>query len=167
MAIRKHNTARRKRGADYDSPWKDALDHFFEACLAFFFPAAHADIDWGRRHEMLDKELQQIVRTAKLGRRHVDKLVRVWLKSGEARWLLIHVEVQARKEKAFPKRMYVYNCRIFDRYDEEVISLAILADDNPAWRPTEYGYGRWGFHAGVRFPVVKLLDYAANCEALE
>ena len=32
--------------ADYDSPWKEALDRYFEACLALFFPEAHADIDW-------------------------------------------------------------------------------------------------------------------------
>ena len=80
---------------------------------------------------MLDKELQQIVRQAKRRRRYVDKLVKVWLKSGEEQWLLIHVEVQTEREGDFPRRMYVYNYRIFDRYDREVISLAILADDDP------------------------------------
>src|SRR5207248_8912974 len=112
-------------GADYDSPWKEALDRFFEPCLAFFFPQAHADIDWTRGHVMLDKELQKIVRQAKQGRRVVDKLAKVWLKSGAERWVLIHVEVQARRERDFPRRMYVYNYRIFDRYDREVVSLAI------------------------------------------
>jgi hypothetical protein len=73
---------------------------------------------------------------------------------------LIHVEVQTQREGDFPKRMHVYNYRIFDRYDKEVISLAILADDDPAWRPSRFGYGRWGFRTGTEFPVVKLLDYA-------
>jgi hypothetical protein len=167
MAKRKHSRGRRGPGTDYDSPWKEALDRFFEACLAFFFPQAHADIDWSRRYETLVKELQQIVRQAKHGRRYVDKLVKVWLKSGEERWLLVHVEVQAWKEAGFPKRMYVYNYRIFDRYDQEVVSLAILADDDPAWRPSQFSYGRWGFRAGVEFPVVKLLDYAPHWQALE
>jgi hypothetical protein len=63
--------------------------------------------------------------------------------------------------------MYVYNYRLFDRYDKEVISLAILADDDPSWRPSQYGYGRWGFHAGIAFPTVKLLDYAGKAQALE
>jgi hypothetical protein len=31
--------------ADYDSPWKDVLDLFFEAAMEFFFPQAHAQID--------------------------------------------------------------------------------------------------------------------------
>ena len=31
---------------DYDSPWKDILDLQFEEFMAFFFPTAHAQIDW-------------------------------------------------------------------------------------------------------------------------
>ena len=135
--------------------------------MAFFFPQAHAEIDWTRGYEMLDKELQPIVRSSKQGRRYVDKLVKVWLKSGEEKWLLIHVEVQTWKEDDFPRRMHIYNQRIFDRYDREVISLAILADDDPDWRPNQFGYSRWGFRTGTEFPIVKLLDYATHDQALE
>jgi hypothetical protein len=71
------------------------------------------------------------------------------------------------KEGGFPKRMYVYNYRIFDRHNREVISLAILADEDANWRPDHFGYGRWGFHTEIRFPVVKLLDYAPHWQALE
>jgi hypothetical protein len=63
---------------DFDSPWKEALDLYFKAFMAFFFPLAHADIDWKRGYEMLDKELQKIVPQAEQGRRLVDKLVKVW-----------------------------------------------------------------------------------------
>ena len=31
---------------DYDSPWKEALDVYFRAFLAFFYPLIHDDIDW-------------------------------------------------------------------------------------------------------------------------
>ena len=44
--------------SDFDSPWKEALERYFEAFVAFFFPAAWADIDWERGFEFLDKELQ-------------------------------------------------------------------------------------------------------------
>ena len=50
--------------------------------------------------------------------------------------------------------------RISDRYDHEVISLAIFADDDPGWRPDRYEYTRWGFRSLTEFPVVKLLDFA-------
>ncbi len=159
--------ARKPPGADYDSPWKEALDHYFERCIAFFFPQAHADIDWGRGYETLDKELQPIVRRSKHGRQYVDKLVKVWLRNGEEKWLLIHIEVQASREGDFPLRIHVYNHRISDRYGHEVISLAILADDDPAWRPGRYETARWGFRSLTEFPIVKLLDYAPQCEELE
>lgn len=71
-----------ERPADFDSPWKDVLDEFFEQCMAFFFPQAHAQVDWARGYEFLDKELQKITADAVIGRRMVDKLVKVWLRSG-------------------------------------------------------------------------------------
>jgi hypothetical protein len=49
--------------------------------------------------------------------------------------------------------------RIFDRYGREVVSLAVLGDDQINWRPQEYSYGRWGCEMRLRFPIIKLLDY--------
>ena len=55
--------------ADDDSPWKTILERYFSDFLAFFFPEAHAGIDWTHGYTLLDKELQKVVRDAKLGRR--------------------------------------------------------------------------------------------------
>ena len=68
---------------DYDSPWKAALEEYFEEFMAFFFSAAHAEIDWNRPVEFLDKELQQVALAAETGRRYADKLAKVWKKNGE------------------------------------------------------------------------------------
>src|SRR5207248_1512165 len=84
--------------SDFDSPWKEALDVYFEPFVALFFPEAHAEIDWSRGYEALDKELQQVVREAEQGRRVVDKLVRVWRLQGDEEWVLIHIEVQGQEE---------------------------------------------------------------------
>jgi hypothetical protein len=96
---------------DYDSAWKEVLERYFEEFTAFFFPQAHAEIDWTMGHEFLDKELQQVVRDAELRRRLADKLVKVWSRDGEEAWVLVHVEVQGGVEREFAKRMYVYNTR--------------------------------------------------------
>ena len=48
--------------------------------------------------------------------------------------------------------MYVYNYRIFDKYNKEVASFAVLGDDNPDWRPDHFGYRRWGTEAGTPLP---------------
>ncbi len=150
--------ARPQRG-DLDSPWKDAVQHFLASFLAFFFPRLHRDIDWSRGYVALDKEFQQIVRGAKAGRRLADKLFRVWLSNGKEKWLLIHIEVQGGKEKRFARRMFQYNHRCFDLYQRRVISLAVLTDDRPNWRPDRFRYGGWGCKIGIVFPVAKLLDY--------
>src|SRR5205085_12440260 len=42
-----------------------------------------------------------------------------------------------------------------------------LCDDQPNWRPSRFGYGGGGCRVGIRFPVVKLLDYASRQEELE
>ncbi len=102
---------------DHDSPWKDVLHRYFREFMAFFFPEAHDDIDWGRGYEFLDKEFQKIVRDAELGRRLLDKLVKVWRKDGEEAWVLAHIEIQGQEEEEFAKRIYTYNYRIFDRYN--------------------------------------------------
>lgn len=155
------------RRADYDSPWKDALDRYFEPFMALFFPDAHAQIDWSRGYEALDKELHQVVREAELGRRVVDKLFRVWRTSGDEEWVLIHIEVQAEQEAEFERRMFVYHYRLFDRYNRAVVSLAVLADDKPGWRPARFGYELWNCGVAFWFPSVKLLDWATDDAALE
>lgn len=152
---------------DYDSPWKESLDQYFEAFILFLFPHIHGGIDWSRGYESLDKEFQQVAREAEQGRRYVDKLVRVWRKDGQEAWVLIHVEVQGRREAEFPLRMYVYNYRAFDRYNVPVVSLAVLADDDPDWRPTAYQQDLWGCTTGIVFPHVKLLDYRPRTAELE
>ncbi len=153
--------------ADYDSAWKEALDLYFEAFLRLLFPEVHRQIDWSRGYESLDKEFQQIVREAELGRRYVDKLVKVWTKDGTECWVLIHVEIQTTREADFPQRMFVYNYRVYDRYNRPVASLAVLADDDDTWRPTEFRSSVFGCETGIRFPAVKLLDFAAREATLE
>jgi hypothetical protein len=79
--------------ASYDTPWKIALEQHFQTFMAFYFPQAHAQIDWGFPHEFLDKELQAVVKHSLVGTRHVDKLVKVRRLSGQEEWIYIHVEI--------------------------------------------------------------------------
>ncbi len=94
---------------EYDSPWKEILEDYFEDFMAFFFPKAHQDIDWKAGYTFLDKELEKVVRDAELGSRRVDKLARVKRKNGQEAYVMAHVEVQGQYESGFAKRMYVYN----------------------------------------------------------
>jgi hypothetical protein len=152
---------------DHDSPWKEALENRFPEFLALLFPAIHAEVDWGRDLEFLDKELQQVVQDAELGRRHTDKLVKVWACDGSETWVLIHVEVQGDAEAGFAERMYVYHYRLFDRYKVDIVSLGVLADTTKTFRPTTYRWARWGCEIEFHFPMVKLLDWRSRWAELE
>lgn len=152
---------------DYDNPWKDILEAYFEDFIAFFFPHIHADIDWSKGYTFLDKELQQVVQDAELGKRFADKLVKVWKVDGQETWVLCHIEIQSQEEANFPHRMFVCNYRLRDCYNRPVASLAILGDERLTWRPQTYQDELWNCRISFEFPIVKLLDYAKHWSDLE
>jgi len=45
----------------YDSPWKEVIERYFPEFMAFYFPDAHAEIDWSKEHVFLDQELRAVV----------------------------------------------------------------------------------------------------------
>lgn len=144
---------------DYDSPWKGAVEHYFPEFMAFYFPDAYAEIDWSKAYIFLDQELRAVVQDAELGKRFVDKLVRVTLLNGDENWIYIHIEVQGTRQAEFAKRMFVYNYRIYDRYDRPVASMAVLADEHERWKPASYEFAVLGCKHSLEFPVAKLTDY--------
>ena len=88
--------------AEFDSPWKESLDVYFQSFLQLCFPAVHSEIDWTRGYQPLDKELQKLSPRAEVGRRGVDKLLRVWRNSGVEEWILVHIEVQSQRVADMP-----------------------------------------------------------------
>jgi len=152
---------------DYDSPWKEAIRDFFEPFMSFFFSRAHTEIDWAREPEFLDKELQQITRDAELGNRVADLLIKVWLKSGEERWVVVHVEVQGQRQPNFTERMYIYNFRTYDRHRVRVASLAIVTDESHEPCPDTFEYEVFGCKVGFTFPVAILGTFRARRHELE
>jgi hypothetical protein len=152
---------------DFDNPWKAMLEHAFPELMAFYFPDAHARIDWTCEQVFLNTELRQVVRDAELGKRMADALVRVTLLDGTAQWVYLHLEIQGQPDSDFARRMFIYNYRLYDRYDQPIASLAVLADENAGWKPDGFDLEQLGCTHRFRFPVVKLLDYADRLETLE
>jgi hypothetical protein len=143
---------------DYDGAWKEALDQYLEPFLRLCFPIVHAGIDWNQDALPLDQELQEVVRDAEAGKRRVDKLFRVYRRDGTEEWLVVHLEVQSQPDRSLPERMYRYHHRMVDRYNERVVSLAVLADNSPRFRPGPYEEETWGCRIRFEYPSCKLLD---------
>ena len=148
------------RTADFDSPWKEAIDAYFRPFMALFFPAVHDRIDWARPHEFLDAELQRITGDSEIGRRYADRLVKVYSLEGAEIWLLLHIEVQAQADARFPERMFQYYYRIYDRFGAvEIVSLAVLTNDRADGEAGVYRREHDGFGVRFRFRVQALPDW--------
>lgn len=159
--------ATRKPRDDRDGAWKEILGRRFRQAVAFFCPEAHAEIDWDRDVEFLPQELREASRVAGKGRRFVDVLAQVYLKSGEEAWVLLHVEVQSRPDAGFDERMFIYNTVLFARHRRPVISLGIVGYPDAGEITGHYEYGKWGCRASLDYPVVRLFDYEERWEELE
>ena len=149
----------KKRRADRDGAWKEALRRHLRQFLFILFPNVHRAIDWTQPVVFLDKELRAVARKAKLGKRHADVFVQVTLKNGETQLLYLHVEVQNQRDELLPRRIYGYNYRLEDYVGQEVVSLAILADGDPKWRPDRYVRKVLNNRLEFVFGSRKLLDF--------
>jgi hypothetical protein len=142
----------------YDAAWKVTLETFLPACLELMFPEFASVIDWSVAPVFLDTELQKILPDSAAGVLWVDKLIRVRRMDGSAELFLIHVEVQSQRDDDLPRRMFRYFSRILDHFDQLPVSLAILADPNPSWRPGPYEY---------RFGSGSLVFQCCTCKLAE
>lgn len=141
-----------------DIVWKKIIEDLFQDFVAFFLPDVFPHIDFSKPYDFLDKEFENLFPKAKKGKRHVDKLVKVFLKSGKQQWILIHAEVQGYHDDSFSLRMYTYFYRIFDKYHQKVISLAILADERPDWKPDRFEYQFFQTELTFKYRIYKLLE---------
>ena len=150
--------------ADMDGGWKQMIEDYLEEFFRFFFPDVHASINFQAGYKFLDKELAKVMVDSETGDRRADKLIQVQWVDGTVEWILLHVEVQAQRDADFAQRMYVYNYRIWERYQQPVISLALLVDASATFRPNRFYQGKGGCHLEFCFPAVKLLDYKTEEE---
>jgi hypothetical protein len=153
--------------SDSDSAWKDILDYYLKDFLDYCLTELSEQIDWNKGWTSLDKELQSITKDNLTGKRLVDKLIKVSLKTGKDQWLLIHIEVQGNPDSLFPERMFTYSYRLYDKYKQPLYCCAILTDDRVDWRPNHHEISLADFKLRVDYHVVKLLDYRAEKEKLE
>ncbi len=143
-----------------DEAWKNALDVFLPEFMQFFYKEIAAQIAWEAKYEMLDKELQGLSNKSKVGKRLVDKLIKVRLKSGATCFVLLHIEVQGQYEMNFAQRLFEYFYRLYDRYRQPVLTMVVLTDNCPNWCPKSYPMQVCGHKVNhFRFLTRKLIDY--------
>lgn len=143
---------------DYDGLWKKLINELFEEFVLFFIPELFEDIDFSREPEFLQQELFQELIQEKKGKQIADQIVKVFLKSGVEKWILVHIEVQGDKDQDFPKRMFRYYYRILDKYDRDVVAIALLTDHSKNFRPEVYQRSSYGTVVTYQYHIYKFMD---------
>jgi len=151
-----------------DLLWKGVLEDLFDDFLRFFYPEADKLFDLNKGFEYLDKELDQLFPpdADTYATRYVDKLVKVFTRTGGEEWILVHVEVQGYTDHDFAKRMFQYFNRILDQYDKPITAFAIFADTNKSFHPQYYEREFLGTRVYYSFNTYKIIDQSdAELEA--
>lgn len=148
-----------KKVVNQDGLWKKAIGELFEDFLLFFAPELHREVDFSRPPDFLQQELFKEVLVEKKGTKYADQIVKVHLKSGEEKWILVHIEVEGSADADFPKRMFRYFSRIFDKYDREIVAFAVLTDTSGKEKASTFTYSYFGTTLDYAYNVRKISDY--------
>ncbi|CAG5018998.1 hypothetical protein DYBT9275_06124 [Dyadobacter sp. CECT 9275] len=119
-----------------DSLWKSRLQITFTNFLHSYYPSLAETIDFRKKFEWLDQELEQ-VSLADNGPSvppQVNKLVKVFNENGEEQWILIHLALQGSDDKDVAERLFTYYYRIFTTYHKPITVFTLSPDDNPSAR---------------------------------
>lgn len=157
---RKQKKVKRRPRRD-DELWKGILEDVFKDFLAFFYPDADQLFNLKRKFEFLDKEFNRLFPPEEhaAGVRYVDKLVKVQLKAGGSKFILVHVEIQGQKGREdLSSRMFRYFYRAKDKHNVSVTAFAILIDDVKSYRPGPYIEEYLGTKLSYEFNTYKILD---------
>mgnify|MGYP001010569371 FL=1 len=144
--------------ATFDEIWKEIIEKLFKQFTCFYMPDLAIDIDFTEGYTFLEKELQTIAPKSKDTKRFVDKLVKVSLKNGQEQWIIVHLEVQFSKQKEFPERMFRYFYRIYDKYRQKIVSLAVFTGKSKSY-PLKFQYDFYQTELAYKYRTVKLIDY--------
>lgn len=91
--------------------------------------------------------------------------MRMYKVGGDIRYL--HLEAQGQFEDDIDHRVWDHNKGLTIHLGEEAVSILVLVDDVPDFRPGRYHYEEWRCKKTFEYPVVKLLDFRDKQEALK
>jgi len=145
----------------YDILWKGMIENVMEDLLLFVDPDIGKELDLERGFEYLDKELAEMYPDPEKpsNTRIVDKLVKVFLRDGSERWMLLHVEIQGNNDKNFARRMFEYFIRLFSKHGHPVAAIAVLTGKDGKEMPAAYEDSCLWMRARYEYKTLCITDY--------
>lgn len=132
-----------KRQRDLDGAWKDLIHSLWAQFIQRTLPELYAELDLSKPPEFLSQELRDPLPEAEQHNSalHVDELLklylttgpvlRLYMKNGEERIVLLHTEIQGPGGDDVDIRMYIYSGLILAHYHQLPVQLAILTAPRP------------------------------------
>ena len=140
-----------------DQIWKNLIENFFEDFMNFFAGDISQDIAFENGFERLDKELGEILLNSEGHDRRCDELLKVKMKSGNGKWVFVHLEIQGYRDENFAERMFEYYYRIRDRYHEKIYPLVIYTHEIVTNHPDHYKENFYKMSLVYKYPVYKIV----------
>jgi len=137
------------------------MEELMEDFLLFVDPEIEKELDLERGFEYLDKELVDMFPKPEKpsNTKVVDKLVKVFLRDGSERWILLHIEVQGNNNKDFARRMYEYYTRILFKYSSPVAAIAVLTGKDGNKSPSAYEDRCLWMYTRYEYKTLCITDY--------
>ncbi len=142
--VKENKKTYREKNTDYDGLWKNLIEELFQEFMEYFAQDLYPEIDFEKGADFLNLELFQFVIDSRKGKNYTDKLVKVLLKNGEEKYVLIHIEVQTIGKQDFAERMFKYFYRIYDKYNHLIYSIALLTDASHQHHEDRFHYSFYG-----------------------
>lgn len=141
---------------------KSAFEEAFPDLLPFFFQNTESLFDLTRGFQFMDKELHELFPELekKGGSRFADMLVKTYLQNGREEWILIHLEIQGEGTDDFASRMFQYWYRIYDRYEVDIVALAVFTGGKNQKRPDYFHKSFLGTEILYKYNAFHILDYS-------
>jgi len=152
---------------DHDQIFKNLIRSFFQEFMELFLPEVAELFDFGKV-EFLEQELYTDVPRGRLKR--LDLVVKVGLKGGGEKYVLVHNEFKAQKDWSVPETMFGYFCQLYLRHRKAVVPVVVFSDD-AKWRkpiPDAFSIGlKERNYVDFRYHLIKLknLDYRSFLES--
>jgi predicted transposase/invertase (TIGR01784 family) len=143
-----------------DQLFKTILEGLFQSFLELFFPEVAERFDF-ESLRFLDKEVFANVPEGRV--READVVARVETRDGNPEIVLVHVEVQARPDTDFPRRMFEYYAVLSIHHRLPVLPIALYLRGGPESSVSEYAEALFGLEQlRFRFRSVALARLSAE-----
>ena len=137
---------------DFDTRWKELIYAFVEEFIQYFLPNLYENVDFSVAPEFLEQELHKLFADEeRKGKKISDKLIKVRLKNGDDSFILVHVEIEGDAPSYYPREVFKYYYRIYDRYESDITTLVIYVGDQVPLRHNVYERDMYGTKLSFEF----------------